>query len=305
MRAARSRASRRSAPTRVIRAVPCAPMVSPAEKSRRAFQASSVPRPSRSSSTGGAPGMFRPLESRPPAGSFRVAFTSRRSPFGTNSSFRPNRPPASSRCTAASRSSPSEGAPSFASPLAESRAGWPAIASPRTRSASEKSLISTLTGRSGSRVPSGSGVGATVAGTGRRSTSSRPISRVSTSSRPDRSARRRQTMRARSSFSQTPSRSLIATSRIVASDESAPSTAPMATRDDGVDRARERSPPRTVFSASSAAWVTAAGGGKAEDGEEQSCDGDALPSLPLRGREGRKRENLCQTSHQNDCPRLM
>ena len=83
MRAARSRASRRSAPTRVIRAPPLASMFGPAAKSSLAFQASRVPVPSRSKAIGGVPGMSAAFESRPPAGSLSLAVSSNLSPFGT------------------------------------------------------------------------------------------------------------------------------------------------------------------------------------------------------------------------------
>ena len=223
-------------------------MLSPALKSRSAFQSSRVPRPSRLRLIGGVPGRLAPFESRPPAGSTRLAFISSCSPFGTNRRWAAKSPAASRRRTFTSRSRPSTGGPSFALPSAVSRAGWPAKDSPSTSSPSLKPLISTFTGSSGRSEPSGSSVAESGEGRGRRSTSRRPSSRLLISSRPDRSATRRQTRRARSSFSQTPSRSLIATSRMVTSEESAPSTAPIETREVGVERTRASRSPSTVFS---------------------------------------------------------
>ncbi len=68
---------------------------------------------------------------------------------------------------------------------------------------------------------------------------------------------RRQISRALSSRSQTPSRSAMATSRMVASDDRAPSTPPIETREVGVERARDRRSPRIVVSPSAASPVAA------------------------------------------------
>ena len=243
MRAARSRASRRSAPMREIFAAALGADLGPGGEIELG-----VPRVQRPASRRGRSrsaacrGCWRPSRAgRPPA---RSDWPS--APGGRPSARRAVRagsaPPRRGAAPCACRSSPSLAAPSRARPSADSRAGCPATGSPSTSSASVKPLISTLTGRSGSSLPSGLASGGVGPGTGRRSTSSRPISRLSTSSRPDSRASRRQTMRALSSFSQTPSRSLTATSRMVASEDRAPSTAPMATRDDGVDSARDRRP---------------------------------------------------------------
>ena len=86
-----------------------------------------------------------------------------------------------------------------------------------------------------------------------------------------RSARRRHTMRARSSLSQTPSRSEISMPWTVASDDSAPSMRPKRTRVAGVDSAREIKLASTPFSSSAARPADdhdsrpAARGAKADD----------------------------------------
>jgi hypothetical protein len=67
----------------------------------------------------------------------------------------------------------------------------------------------------------------------------RSISSVSTWRRPRRRAARLQLRRARSTDSQTPSRSLMRMSRITALEDRTPSTAPMLTRVAGVESRRE------------------------------------------------------------------